>query len=77
MKTLQFVGFASAIDLMLLSQACMVIANEPKQKKREVIKGGYTPLLLWSNGGIGKKWPRETPPRAPNCTKFSSDALAR
>ena len=35
------------------------------------------PLLFWSNGGIGKTRTLEAPPRAPNCPKFSSDALAR
>ena len=38
---------------------------------------GVYPLLLWSNGGIGKTRLRQAPPRTPDCPKFSFDALAR
>ena len=40
-------------------------------------QSGVYPLLLWSDGGIGKIRQLEAHPRAPNCPKFSSDALAR
>ena len=39
-------------------------------------KGAY-PLLFRSNGGIGQTRRREEPARAPDCHKFSSDALVR
>ena len=42
-----------------------------------MVKGGYTPLLFWSNGGIGQARPREAPARDPDCPEFRSDALAR
>ena len=38
---------------------------------------GVYPLIFWSNVGIGQTRPREAPARAPDCPKFSSDALAR
>ena len=41
-----------------------------------MVKGGYTPLFCGQTGGIDKVRPREAPLSAPNCPKFSSDALA-
>ena len=41
-----------------------------------MVKGGYTPLIFWSNRGISQTRPREAPARAPDCPKFSSDELA-
>ena len=38
---------------------------------------GVYPLLFWSIGDIDQTRPREEPARAPDCPKFSSDALAR
>ena len=38
---------------------------------------GVYPLLFWSIGDIGQTRPWEAPARAPDCPKFSSDALAR
>ena len=38
---------------------------------------GVYHLLFWSNGSIGQTRPREAPASAPDCPKFSSDALAR
>ena len=52
-----------------------------KLDERRFFKGngqrGVYPVLVWSNGGIGQTRPREAPARAPDCPKFSSDALAR
>ena len=38
---------------------------------------GVYPLFFWSIGDTGQTRPRKAPARAPDCPKFSSDALAK
>ena len=52
------------------------VVDHHTKNKGNGLKGVH-PLLFWSNGGVGQTRPREAPARAPDCTKFSSDALAR
>ena len=63
-------GFAGVRITRKLVYPCGKIKKGNRQR-------GVYPRLLWPHGGIGKTRPREAPPRAPNCAKFSSDALAK